>query len=166
MKIILSDAWYKGIRIWFLIEVVCILINCISFRYDIALMIFLCLIIFAISTITQIIILCSEYRFFTYAIDTKESYKSYLLKKELCVVRKHEKIYYALFWAKETRFAKRRYIIISNSPFGYNEKETVRIFPWDKKSLLVSYDVRTQIAMPYNEKTSSYFELDNWICVN
>lgn len=40
--------------------------------------------------------------------------------------------------------------------------EELRIFPWEKKPLLVSYNVKKQIVMPYNEVTKSILETDKW----
>lgn len=166
MKIILSELWRKEIKAWLLIEGICVLLSCIWFREDIKLMVFMFLFIFLLSTATQIIVLRCEYRFFTYVIDTENHYKSFLLKKQLCVINKQEKIYYAIFFAKEAMFTRRRFIIISNRPFKYEDRDTIRMFPWDKKPLLASYDVRTQIAMPYDEQTKDFIKIEKWICVN
>lgn len=166
MKIVLSQTWRREAATWVLIEAICILLSISFFSEDNGLMLIMCLFILLSSTVIQTIVFCCEYRFFTYVLNTEKKYKSYLLKRELCVIDKQEMIYYAIFWEKEAMFKRRRFIIISNKPFKYEEKTGIRIFPWDKKPLLTSYDVKFQIAMPYDEQTKSLFEIERWICVN
>lgn len=66
------------------------------------------------------------------------------------------------FVADEGIFSRKEYIILSNEQFDYQKKSSLRIFPWDKKTLLVSYNVKTQVAMPYDEKTKSILEIEKW----
>ncbi len=73
-------------------------------------------------------------RYLTYVIVTEDGFDSYLFKKKLCVVHKDKPIYYGVF--------------------------SIRIFTWDKESFLRAYDMKKQIAMPYDERTMLLFEIE------
>lgn len=110
-----------------------------------------------ITSLMQLLIL----RFFTYVICEKGAFTSYLFHKRLCTINKDEKIYYAIVIANEGMYVKKKYIIISNDRFEYYVTPIFRKKN-DKKPLISSYNLKTQIAMPYNEKTRSILELDKW----
>ena len=165
MKITLSKKWCYEIKTLFFIEAICVILCVFSFINDITFMLFLIMIFVIMMTTVQLVLFCSSYRFLTYTIDKKDFYESYLLKKRLCIIDKAKPIYYVTFWANEGMFSKKEYIIFSNEPFIYQSRQSVRIFPWHKKPLLVSYDVKKQIAMPYDQKTKSILETDKWYSV-
>lgn len=165
MKITLSKKWCYEIKTLFFIEAICIILCVFSFINDITFMLFLIMILIIMMTIVQLVLFCSSYRFFTYTIDKNDFYESYLFRKCLCIIDKTKPIYYVIFWATEGMFSKKEYIVFSNEPFIYQSRQSLRIFPWDKKPLLVSYDVKKQIAMPYDQKTKSILETDKWYSV-
>lgn len=144
------------------IELICIIWCFFSFYEDIGFMFFMCLCIFVTMTLFECILFYSTYRFFTYTIYTEGFYKSYIFKKPLCSINKAQPIYYVTFVADEGIFSRKEYIILSNEQFDYQKKSSLRIFPWDKKTLLVSYNVKTQVAMPYDEKTKFILEIEKW----
>lgn len=162
MKIILSKKWCHEIKTLFGIEAICIILCVFSFIKDVVLMLFLTMAIVIIMTVVQIILFCSSYRFLTYTIDKNNFYESYLFRKRLCIIDKTKPIYYVIFRANEGMFSKKEYIVLSNESFKYQSRHSIRIFPWDKKTLLVSYDVKKQIAMPYDKQTKSILETDKW----
>lgn len=149
----------------FCIEAIGIILCVFLFINDVTLMLFLIMMIVIAMTVTQIIVFCSIYRLLTYTENKQYTYESYLFKKCLCVVDKTKPIYYVKFEANEGLFSKNEYIVLSNEPFVYQETCSLRIFPWETKPLLVSYDVNKQIAMPYNEKSKSILETDGWYSI-
>lgn len=146
----------------FCIEATGIIFCTIFFARDVEVMLVLSLFILITMTIVEIIGFCSLYRFFTYIIDKKDSYESFLFKKSLGIIDKFRPICYVTFWGVEGTFSKRKYIVLANEPFEYQKNCSLRIFPWDKKPLLVSYNVKKQIVMPYNEVTKPILETDKW----
>lgn len=162
MKILLSEKWRYEMKALFCIEAIGIIFCTISFVKDVEVMLFFALFILITMTIVEIIGFFSCYRFFTYTIDKKDSYESFLFKRSLCIIDKSRPIYYVTFWGVEGTFSKREYIVLANEPFEYQNNCPLRIFPWDKKPLLVSYNVKKQIVMPYNEVTKSILETDKW----
>ncbi len=152
-------------KMLFCIEIICIICCIISFAKDVGIMLFLSLFILITMSVVEIIGFCSTYRFFTYIVCNKDYYESLLVGKSLCIVDKTKPIYYVTFWGNEGLFSKREYIILANEPFEYHKNDSLRIFPWDKKPLLVSYNVKKQIAMPYDERTKSILEIDKWASV-
>lgn len=165
MKILLSRKWHYEMKVLFLFGILCIILCIFSFKDNVALALFLSSIIFFLMTTIEIIGFCSSYRFLTYTIDKNDFYESYLFRKRLCTIDKTKPIYYVIFWADEGMFSRKEYIVLSNEPFEYQRRHSIRIFPWDKKPLLVSYNVRKQIAMPYDNTTKSILETDKWYSV-
>lgn len=162
MKITLSKKWCYEIKTLFCIEAICIILCVFSFINDVAFMLFLIMLIVITMTVVQVILFCSSYRFLTYTIDKNDFYESYLFRKRLCIIDKTQPIYYVIFQANEGMFSQKEYIVLSNESFEYQSRHSIRIFPWDKKPLLVSYDVKKQIAMPYDKKTKSILETNKW----
>lgn len=161
MKISLSKKWQYEMKTLFCIETIVIIAVLLS-RNDIMIKLFLLVWIIAVMSIIEVVLFCLSFRFFTYTLCKEYCFESYLLKKRLCIIDKTKPIYYVVFEGVEGYFSRKQYIVISNEPFEYEETSSFRIFPWDKKPLLVSYDVKKHIAMPFDKKTETEFELDKW----
>ena len=121
-----------------------------------------------IVTVGVIIITLPTIRYLTYVIVTEDGFDSYLFKKKLCVVHKDKPIYYVIFTfggpgGPEGRFVTRSYIVMSNEPFEYDGPTS--IFTW-KASFLRTYDMKKQIAMPYDERTMPFLEIEKWHAVH
>lgn len=146
----------------FCIEAISILILIIYFINNIAIALFVSLFIFLLMKVVEIFVFCSTYRLFTYTINENEFFESFIFKKSLCTVDKTKPIYYTIFLANEGMFSRKKYIALSNEPFEFQDTSSIRLFPWDKKPFLVSYNVKKQIVMPYNETTQLFLETEIW----
>lgn len=111
-------------------------------------------------------LMCCQFRLFTHVIAEKDCFKSFIFRKELCRVDKDRAIYYVRFVGVLTRGVRGEFVIISNQPFKYESPPLFRIFPREPKALIHSYNVKTQIAMPYNDETREILEMEKWIGVN
>ena len=92
--------------------------------------------------------------------------ESYLFIKRLCKVDWDKSIYYVIFEAAESKYNRKRYIAISNTLFEYHDAPPLRVFPWQKKNFLASYDIKNQIVIPYDEKTISLLQVNEWHVIN
>ena len=162
MKILLSKKWRYELITIICIHVLCIIIGVLSFLRCLVVMLLLSIYGLVMMTVVEIIILCSCHRLLTYVSVENGFYKSYLFKKCLCVIDRSKPIYYVIFSAQEGMFSKREFIVISNEPFTYEEKRSLRIFPWEQKPLIVSYDTQKQLALPYNQETRPILEINKW----
>lgn len=86
---------------------------------------------------------------------------SVLFNKKIAVVNNRETVYYALFEESEGVYSRSKFILISNSYFKYIPRKSVF-----SKNIIGSYDMHTQILLPYNSDTMKLCDLQNWICVN
>ena len=109
--------------------------------------------------------LLKSYRFITYVKIFENGIESYLFNKKLGKVDYDKAIYYVIFQAKENTTTTKKYIAISNGIFEYFNV-SVRLFPWDKKPFLGSYNVKKQIVMPYDEKTIPLLPIEEWHLIN
>lgn len=162
MKVWLSKKWQYELLTIFCIQVLCIITGILSLLRCLVVMLLLSIYGLVMMTVVEIIILCSCHRLLTYVSVENGFYKSYLFKKCLCVIDRSKPIYYVIFSAQEGMFSKREFIVISNEPFTYEEKHSLRIFPWEKKPLLVSYDIKKQIALPYSQDSLSFLKINEW----
>lgn len=162
VKVLLSKKWRYEFITLFCIQMLCITMGILSLWKGFGVMLLLSLCGLVIMTLAEIVILCGCYRFFTYTVVEKDFYTSYIFKKRLCVLDKKKTIYYVIFSAVEGRFSRKEYIVLSNEPFLYEEKRSLRIFPWENKPLIVSYNTHKQIALPYNQETRPFLEIDKW----
>ncbi len=108
------------------------------------------------------LLMCLQFRLFTHVINETDCFRAFLHKKELCVIDKRKPIYYVKFTALLTKGVEAEIVVISNQPFEYKKTPLIRIWPSDPKPLIHSYNVKTQIAMPYNAKTIEIMEMDKW----
>ena len=162
MKIFLSKKWQYELISVFCLQGLCIIFGVLALLKGFVAIFSTFLYGFITTTVLKIILLCSCYRFFSYVVVKNNIYTSYLFKKCLCVIDKAKPIYYVIFSASEGMFSKRKFIVLSNEPFVYEEKRSLRIFPWEKKPLIANYDINKQIALPYNLETQTVLEIDKW----
>lgn len=107
-----------------------------------------------------------EYRMFVHIRIYEDRFESYMFRKKLCRINKDDKIYYRIFTAPESAFTKPTYIAISTERIIYDENKRPTLFK-SAKPLTLSYNMKTQIVIPYNIETQHYFDLDNWYkCYN
>lgn len=98
-------------------------------------------------------------------MDEKDCFKSFVFKKQLCIVDKNEPIYYIIFTGQVSKFVQEEFIVISNQPFKHIESPSICIFKRDPKPLLYSYNIKTQIASPYDSQTKEYLGLEKWTSI-
>ena len=164
MKIVLSSKWRKSFLGLFVIELAeMVLLLCLLWNEP-EVCFFMMVYLILMNTIVQLIVFACFYRKMIVVFDTEMAYKSYLLKKELCTVKKDEPVFYKIFEGVETRCSIKKYVAISNNIFDYEAGKTLRIWPWDKKPFLLSFDIRSQIVMPYDKSTIPLMEM--WICID
>lgn len=111
------------------------------------------------------LLMCLQFRLFTHVISEADCFRAFLYKKELCVIDKSKPIYYVKFTALLAKGVEAEMVVVSNQPFEYKAPPLMRIFPREPKALIHSYNVKTQIAMPYNAKTTEIMEMDKWYSV-
>lgn len=162
MKIVLSTRMRREAVGLCLIEFVMMLMCIIVFRGDTDVMIFALLYVFVMLTTVFGIIMCCQFRVFTHVINETECFRAFLYKKELCVVDKSKPIYYAKFTGVLTRGVEGEFIVISNQPFEYKAPPLIRVFSREPKALIHSYNIKTQIAIPYNDQTKEILEFEKW----
>lgn len=160
MKIVLSKYWRYELLIIFCIQLLCIMLTVLSLLKDFAVMLILSLCGSVTITVAEIVLVCSCYRFLTYVIIENNTYTSFLFKKRLCVIDTAKPIYHVIFSAREGMFSEREFVVLSNEPIAYEEKRSLRIFPWEKKPLIAGYDTQKQIVLPYNEETRSILKME------
>ena len=166
MKVLLSKNWHYEMITFFCIQVFCIIMCVLSLCQGNGVMFLLSLYGVIMMAFVEIVILCSCHRFLTYVVVSNDVYTSYILKKRLCEIDRKKTIYYVIFSANEGVFSRKDYIVLSNDPFEYEEKCSLRIFPWEKRPLLAGYDTKKQIALPYNQETRLILEIEKWKLVN
>ena len=162
MKIVLSSYWRISCMFMALIELFTFAFALrfyIYSRSESAIVIMLCVIAMIVCcTISMVFSIC----FLTCAIIGEDKFDAYLFKKKLCTVYKDKPIFYVIFEGVESSHRTQTYILLSNEPFEIPKRSFVHIFPWNREPLCVSYNMKTQIAMPYNEKTIPILEIDKW----
>lgn len=162
MKIVLSTRMRREAVGLCLIEFVMMLMCIFFFHQDTDVMIFALLYIFVMLTSVFGILMCCRFRLFTYVMDERDCFRAYIFKKKLCVVDKNKPIYYVKFTALLTRGVECEVVVISNQPFEYTASPLVRVFSREPKALIHSYNVKTQIAIPFNEQTKEILEIEKW----
>lgn len=162
MKIVLSQRMRREAIGVFGVEFGIMLLAIPLTYEDFALWVAAELFIFVFMTSIFGILMCCRFRLFTHVINESECFRAFLHKKELCVIDKRKPIYYAKFTALLTKGVEAEVVVISNQPFEYKATPLMRIFPREPKALIHSYNVKTQIAMPYNAKTIEIMEMDKW----
>ncbi len=165
MKIMLSRWWRKEIKWTFVFEMILLLLVVLFFYRDIALLIVMFLFWLFNFTIIFGLVFCIQFRLFTYVRDEKNYFKSFVFKKQLCVIDKNKPIFYVIFTGQVSKFVQEEFIVISNQPFKYINSSSIRIFKRDPKPLLYSYNIKTQIALPYDSKTNELLELEKWTLI-
>lgn len=165
MKIVLSQRMRHEAVGLFICEMVMLIMCIVFFWKDTEVMIIALLFVFILLTSVFGIIVCCEFRLFTHVINEADCFRAFLHKRELCVIDKRKPIYYVKFKALLTKGVEAEMIVISNQPFEYNAPSLMRIFPREPKALIHSYNVKTQIAIPYNAKTIEIMEMDKWYSV-
>lgn len=73
-------------------------------------------------------------------------------KKTYCKVSKSKPIFYIRFRTNDDIACVTEYIIVSNEPIHCRQAI----------ELLLTYRLKTQIVIPYNEQTEAYMDLDHW----
>ena len=89
--------------------------------------------------------------------------RSFLFGKLKCEVFTDKEIFYAVFDCRESSFATKKYIAISNEKFVYEERQPSL---FSENRFIDYYDRTKQIILPYNENTKHLFRVNHWICVS
>ena len=173
-NIVVSKEWRKQVWGYFVIEIIMFAICFLLFPSDLILGLIASLFVFTVMTVVGVVGICVQYRLMTKVQMDDEFIKSYLLRRQLCVVDKKEQVYYVKFEGRITRTLSREFIIISNEPFVYYNEPLMRMLPnhtelydrtckWTRRALLYGYNTKKQILLPYNEKTRTLFECEKWV---
>lgn len=85
-----------------------------------------------------------------YLSDTE--FVSKFRKKTYCKVSREKTIYYIRFHTNDDLLCVTEYVVVSNEPIHC--KKAIEI--------LSNYRMKTQVVIPYNEKTRSYMDFDKW----
>ena len=80
-------------------------------------------------------------------------YTSYYFKKACCTVSATQAVYYDFFIHREGSYSTKKCILISNKPFRSLEQDVPHIH---------FFDTETQIAIPYDQTTIGYLDLESW----
>ena len=172
-NIVVSMEWRKQVSGYFIIESIMVVICLLLFSSDLTLGLMALLFVIVLMSIVGGVVFGTQYRLMT-EVQIDDNYiSSYLLRKQLCVVDKREKIYYIKFKGRISRALSREFMIISNEPFVYYKEPIIRMNPKytdlfvrtrqsTRKALLYGYNTKKQILLPYTEKTKPLFEYENW----
>ena len=173
-NIVVSTEWRKQISGYFIIEIILVMICFLLFSSDLILGLIASLFVIVIMTIVGGVGICVQYRLMTNVKNNDNFIRSYLLRRQLCVIDKREQIYYVKFEGRISRTLRREFIIISNTPFIYYKEPVMRMLPnymdlydrtcrWTRRALLYGYNIKKQILLPCNEKTKHLFEFEKWV---
>lgn len=173
-NIVVSTEWRKQVSVYFIIEFIMVVICFLLFPSDLILGLIASLFVIVVMTIIGGVGICVQYRLMTKVQIDDDFIRSYLLRRQLCVVDKREQIYYVKFEGKITRTLSREFIIISNEPFVYYKEPVMRMLPnymdlydrtckWTRRALLYGYNTKKQILLPYTTKTNTLCEFEKWV---
>lgn len=173
-NIVVSREWRKEILGYFIIVFIMVAICFLLFLSDLTLGLIASLFIIVLMTIVGGVGFCLQYRLMTKVQIDDEFIRSYLLRRQLCVIDKREQIYYVKFEGRISRTVSREFIIISNEPFVYHKEPVMRMLPnymdlydrtckWTRRALLYGYNTKKQILLPYTEKTKTLFECEKLV---
>ena len=173
-NIVDSTEWRKQVSGYFIIEIIMVVICFLLFPSDLILGLIASLFVIIVMTIVGGVGICVQYRLMTKVQMDDEFIRSYLLRRQLCVVDKREQIYYVKFEGKITRTLSREFIIISNEPFVYYKESVMRMLPnnldlydrtcrWTRRALLYGYNTKKQILLPHTEKTQILYDCEKWV---
>ena len=173
-NIVVSTEWRKQVSGYFIIEFIMVMICFLLFPSDLILGLIVSLFVIAVMTIVGGVGICVQYRLMTKVQIDDNFIRSYLLRRQLCVVDKREQIYYVKFEGRISRTLSGKFIIISNEPFAYYKEPVMRMLPnytelydrtckWTRRALLYGYNTKKQILLPYTEKTKTLFVCENWV---
>lgn len=165
MKIILSRWWRKEVKWIFLFEIILLLLVVLCFYKDIVLLVIMFLFWLFNFLIIFGLVFCIRLRLFTYVKDEKDCFKSFVFKKQLCIIEKNKPIFYVIFTSLVSKGVREEFIVISNQPFKYKKSSSIHIFKRSTKPLLYSYNIKTQIALPYDFQTKGLLELEKWTLI-
>ncbi len=111
-------------------------------------------------------ILCSLFltysarRLLTDVILNETGFQSVLFNKKIAFVNNQRTVYYAIFEEAEGVYSRNKFILVSNTTFKYIPRKSIF-----SKNIVGSYDINTQILIPYNRDTAKFFDFGKWICV-
>ncbi len=173
-NIVVFKEWRKQVSSYFIIEIIMVVICFLLFPSDLILGLIASLFVIIVMTVVGGVGICVQYRLMTKVQMNGEFIRSYLLRRQLCVIDKQEQIYYVKFEGRISRTLSREFIIISNEPFVYYKEPVMRMLPnytdlydrackWTRRALLYGYNTKKQILLPYNEKTKNLFECEKWV---
>ena len=84
------------------------------------------------------------------------------LQKKLCVINEDGIVFYAKIHGRISTHDYTDFVLLSTEAFEYREVPTIRWHCKDSKPLLVSYDVKKMILLPYEENAKYLSNLSNW----
>ena len=102
----------------------------------------------------------SARRLLTDVMLNETGFQSVLFNKKITFVNNKHSVYYAIFEEAESVYFRSKFILISNTSFKYIPRKSIF-----SKNIVGSYDINTQILIPYNSDTMKFFDLEKWICV-
>ncbi len=162
MCIIVLRYWRLTLYSLFIIEIVGVGLTFLCFQDDIlAAISFSCYSIVTMSLL-QILCLIVQHRFLGHVIYENGTYVSCFFTKKLCKINENDGIFYAKIHGRISAFHYADFVLISKDPFEYWEVPTIRWFPWNPKPLLVSYNVKQMILLPYDENGIYLTNISKW----
>ena len=173
-NIVVSTEWRKQVPGYFIIEFIMVMICFLLFPSDLILGLTASLFVIAVMTIVGGVGICLQYRLMTKVQIDDDFIRSYLLRRQLCVIDKRKQIYYVKFEGRISRALSREFIIISSEPFIYYKEPVMRMIPnymdlydrtckWTRRALLYGYNTKKQILLPYTTKTNTLCEFEKWV---
>lgn len=172
--IVVSTEWRKQVSSYFIIEFIIVVICFLLFPSDFISGLIASLFVIIVMTIVGGVGICVQYRLMTKVQIDDNFIRSYLLRRQLCVIDKRKQIYYVKFEGRISRTLSREFIIISNEPFVYYKEPVMGMLPnymdlynrrckWTRRALLYGYNTKKQILFPYTENTKTLFEFAKWV---
>lgn len=95
--------------------------------------------------------------------------RSYLFGKLKCEIDTNKEVYYTIFDAnlEKLQGCGRKYIVISNEPFVYQDSPTPQFWSLKKQTEFIDYyDMSKQIILPYAENIKHFISSEKWIGCN
>lgn len=162
MRIIVSRYWRLTLYSLFIIEMIGVGLTFLSFHDDILAAIIFSFYSIVIMSLLQLLCLSVQHRFLGHVIYKDGKYSSFFVRKRLCEIHEDSEVYYAKFHSRISAFYYADFILLSMDSFEYQDVPTVRWFPWDPKPLLISYDVKKMILLPYEENAPYLQKVSKW----
>lgn len=165
MKIIVSRYWRVNLGTLVAMETIGIIIILLTFLFFPSDAVFNTL-LFGGNIIMmipfQILLTISQRRFLGYVTYQNGIYTSYFLRKKLCTISENDSIFYAKIHGRISAAYYADFVLISKEAFDYCEALPTGWFRIKNKPLLVSYDMKKMILLPYEENAPYLSKMSQW----